>query len=131
MVIDSSALIAILFSEPEDELFYQAILSDSRRIASVAAVLETTIAAVRKKGDNMVDRVDALTASLGLEIAPMDVRQLQAARRAFLRYGKGRHAAGLNFGDCISYALARTTGEALLCKGEDFGKTDITLAAAG
>jgi ribonuclease VapC len=127
MVVDSSSLIAILFSEPEAESFYACIARDEVKIASVATILETTIAAVRKKGDHMVENVDALVSSLDLEIVAMDLRQMHMARKAFLRFGKGRHAAQLNFGDCISYALAKTTDEPLLFKGTDFGHTDIAL----
>ena len=127
MVIDSSAIIAILFAEQQAEAYVSAILADPVRLISTATVLELSIVAVGRKTPDALERVDKLLRELDVVITPMDQDHLKAARTAFLKYGKGQHKAGLNFGDCMSYALAKTSGEALLFKGTDFGHTDIAV----
>jgi len=125
MIIDSSALLAILQQEPEAERLARAIALTSTRLMSAATLLETSIAVFLRVGEQGLHFLDLLIAKYGIEIAPMTQKQAEIARRAFRRYGKGIHPARLNFGDCIVYALAQDTGEPLLCKGEDFPKTDI------
>ena len=125
MVIDTSALLAILQDEPERRRFNEAIeLADSRRI-SAATFVEVSIAIDSRLGAEGLRDLDRFIERAEIEVTPVDVEQARAAREAFTRFGKGRHAAGLNFGDCFSYALSRVLGEPLLYKGEDFIRTDV------
>ena len=128
MVIDSSAFVAIVIGEPEREAFSRAILSQPTRLVSTATLLETTMVVLGRKGEPGVAEFKAFIDQMGIETAPFTPEHLGFAIDAFRRFGKGRHPAGLNFGDCISYALAKATGEPLLFKGDDFSRTDITLA---
>jgi ribonuclease VapC len=128
MVIDTSALLAILQDEPERRKFNEAIeMADSRRMSAVTFV-ESSMVVESRFGAEGVRDLDRLIERAEVEIVPVDVQQARTAREAFARFGKGRHAAGLNFGDCFSYALARVLGEPLLFKGEDFGRTDVVPA---
>ena len=130
MVIDTSALLAILFLEPEAERFARAIAGAARRLISAGTLLETGIVLQARHGDEGARDLDLLVLKLGIEVAPVTERQVALARRAYRQYGKGqRHPAGLNFGDCFAYALARDAGEPLLFKGEDFARTDVDPAA--
>jgi ribonuclease VapC len=129
MIIDSSALIAILQNEPEAPVFLRAIVLDKTRLLSAANLVETGIVVHARRGDKGGDELDRLLAKYKIEIADLNEEQAQMARRAFRKYGKGHHPAKLNFGDCIAYALARDTGEPLLFKGTDFAKTDIAPVA--
>ena len=125
MVIDTSALLAILQDEPERRRFNEAIeMADSRRV-SAATFVEVSIVIESRFGAEGLRAFDRFVERAEIEIMPVDVEQARAARDAFVRFGKGRHGAGLNFGDCFSYALARVLGEPLLFKGQDFGLTDI------
>ena len=128
MVIDTSALVAILTDEPDAEQLESAIDGDTTRLMSVASVLETAMVLESRFGESGTRELDLLIQRLPIEIRPVDQDQLEWARFAFHTYGKGRHKAGLNFGDCFAYALAKITGEPLLFKGEDFKKTDIVSA---
>jgi len=128
MVIDTSALLAIFLNEPEAPQIEQAINADALRLISTATVLETSIVVEARLGDSGGRELDLLLREAALEIVPVDRDQLDIARGAYRKYGKGRHAAGLNFGDCFAYSLSKATGEPLLCKGDDFPKTDIELA---
>jgi ribonuclease VapC len=125
MVIDSSALIAILCDEPERYGFNRKIESDSRRLISTASVLETSIVLENRYGEEAYRELDFFLLKAVIEIRPFDAEQLEIARRAYRQYGKRRHPANLNYGDCFSYALAKQTGEPLLFKGNDFSQTDI------
>lgn len=125
MVLDTSALIAILFDEPERRRFTEAIEAAARRLLSAANFVEASIILESRHGAEGVRALDRLIATAGIEIVPVEKSQADAAREAFRAFGKGRHASGLNFGDCFAYALARTAGEPLLFKGDDFGHTDI------
>lgn len=125
MVIDTSAIVAILFGEAEAETFAEAIENDATRLMSAASVLESSLVIESELGEEGSRELDLLLLRAGIEIVPFTEEQLRVARHAYRTFGKGRHTAGLNFGDCFSYALCRTTGEALLFKGEDFSKTDI------
>jgi ribonuclease VapC len=128
MVIDTSALIAILANEPEAELFEAAIDTDPIRLVSAASVLEAAIVAGARYGDIGGRELDLLLYKAAIQIVAVTPDQLDAGRHAFSQYGKGRHPAALNFGDCFSYALAKTAGEPLLFKGNDFPQTDIAIA---
>jgi ribonuclease VapC len=125
MVIDSSALIALLFREPEAETFTTAIATASTRLVGTPSVLETTMVAVGRLGPIGRSLVERMISDIAARVASFTPEQANRAIDAFLRYGKGRHPAGLNFGDCCSYALAADAGLPLLFKGTDFGRTDI------
>ncbi|MCK5784019.1 MAG: type II toxin-antitoxin system VapC family toxin [Desulfobacterales bacterium] len=125
MVIDTSALIAILIGETDSELIATAIANDSKRIISAISALETGIVIESKKGEPGGRELDLILHRSHIEIVAFDPEQFELARSAWRIYGKGRHPAGLNFGDCCSYALAKYSGEPLLFKGNDFSKTDI------
>jgi ribonuclease VapC len=125
MVIDTSALLAVLLDEPEAQVIARAIAAEPRRLLSAFTALETSIVIEAKKGPGGAREFDLLVYRADLDVVPMDAAQAEIARSAWRKYGKGRHPAGLNIGDCCSYALARSTGEPLLFKGEDFAKTDV------
>lgn len=129
MVIDSSAIVAILQREPERERFIDALAGANDPLISAATLFECSIVMHRRGGDLAVETLDDLLLSAGVRCVALDVAQAHAARDAWLRYGKGRSPASLNFGDCFSYALAVTTGRPLLFKGDDFAQTDVTPAA--
>lgn len=128
MVIDSSALIAVLRREPEEREFRNAIKLASSRLLSASTRVETGIVALGLAGEVGLEQVDALLETLRVETVPLSADHARLAIDAFRHFGKGRHPAGLNFGDCFSYALARATGEPLLFKGDDFAQTDIKRA---
>jgi ribonuclease VapC len=125
MVLDTSALLAILFGEPErDHLI--ALLSDAEdALISAATLVEASIVMKARTGDAGVGDLDELLAAIGARCVAVDELQARVAREAFARYGKGHAPAGLNFGDCFAYALAGATDRPLLYKGEDFAKTDV------
>ncbi len=125
MVIDSSAIVAILFGEEDAERFGAAIEADPMRLMSTATVLEASLVVESELGEEGARELDLLLLGAGIETVAFNQEQLRLARHAFRVYGKGRHPAGLNFGDCFSYALSRTSGEPLLFKGDDFAKTDV------
>ena len=125
MVIDTSAIVAIALNEPDAAELEVRIADDPVRLISAATVLEATIVLETRLGDAGGREFDLWLLKIGAEIVPVDAEQADAARRAWRRYGKGRHAAALNYGDCFSYALALTRGEPLLFKGEDFAMTDV------
>ncbi len=128
MILDTSALVAVLYGEPERERFAQLIHdADSCRI-SVASFLELSMVIENQLGAEASRQVDTFFRRTGIVIEPVTVEQGFLARQAFIDYGKGRHKAALNFGDCFSYALAKATGEPLLFKGGDFSRTDIKAA---
>lgn len=128
MVIDTSALVAILLGEPEAETFALAIAGDPKRLISTFTALETAIVIEARKGEPGGRELDLLLHQAKIEMVPLTSEQLDIARSAWKRYGKGRHPAGLNIGDCCSYALAKGAGEPLLFKGDDFSQTDIKAA---
>src|SRR5580704_9006365 len=117
MVIDTSALAAIFFAEPERQKFLTAITAASSRLISAANVLETGIVIESRQGEAAGREFDLFAVRAKLQVAPFDAEQSELARLAWRKYGKGRHPTGLNFGDCFSYALAKSTGEPLLAKG--------------
>jgi ribonuclease VapC len=128
MVIDASAIVAIAFNEPEAKSFRERIADDPVRLISAATVLEAATVIETRLGEQGGSELDLWLHKVGVEIVAVEAEHADQARRAWRRFGKGRHAAGLNFGDCFSYALAALTQEPLLFKGEDFSKTDIRMA---
>ena len=125
MVVDSSALVAIIVDEDEREIFKEMILHAPVVVMSVVSIVETSISLLAKRRDYDVERLDETLSTLRIDVRGVDLNQGLIARQAFLRYGRGRAAARLNFGDCFAYALAKARDEALLFKGNDFDKTDI------
>jgi len=125
MVLDTSALLALLLDELEAEDFRAAVEEDTTRLVSAATLLETALVIEARKGEPGGRELDTLIRKAEVVVVPVDAEHVSEARRAYRRFGKGRHAAGLNFGDVFAYALARTAGEPLLFKGDDFAKTDI------
>ena len=125
MTIDTSALLAIMLEEPEIDEFSAIIAKAGRRLMSTVSVLEASMVLEARMGEESTFRIDVFLHRAGIEVVPFDHDQLAIARLAFRRYGKGRHPAGLNFGDCAAYALAQWSGEPLLFKGADFAATDV------
>ncbi|MGC1617205.1 MAG: type II toxin-antitoxin system VapC family toxin [Candidatus Acidiferrum sp.] len=125
MVIDTSALLAIFLAEPERQNFLERIRQDGSRLLSAPNALETSIVLEARRGEIAGREFDLFLHRLNIEIVPVDVSQVEVARTGWRKYGKGRHPASLNFGDCFAYALAKTSGEPLLAKGNDFPKTDV------
>ena len=128
MIIDTSAILAILFEEPEADRFISTITAASSRRISAATLLETTIVLESRSGSAASHELDAFLRRAQIELEPVTPEQAQTARQAWRRFGKGNHPAGLNFGDCFAYALAEATQEPLLFKGGDFELTDIPAA---
>ena len=126
IAIDSSALIAILRREPEADRFLIRIVEAEGCVLSSVGLLETSMVLAGRGGDSSSwEDLDALIARAGIQVIAQDAGLAHAARLAFLQFGKGRHPAALNLGDCASYALAKLRGLPLLFKGDDFPKTDI------
>lgn len=128
MVIDTSALVAVLFDEPEREDFVRRIAAAPRRLVSAGTLVETSIIVEARRGEIAGRELDLLLHRAGARTVAVDEAQVQMARAAWRRYGKGRHPAALNYGDLFAYALARTTGDELLFKGDDFSQTDLVTA---
>lgn len=131
MIVDSSAILAILFAEPDAAVFARAISeADACRI-SAATFVEVAVVVEAQTKDRGSRQLDAFLRRAGFVIEPVTQEQAHLARQAYSDFGRGRHPAGLNFGDCFSYALAKASGEALLFKGNDFSKTDVVSADCG
>jgi ribonuclease VapC len=131
MVIDTSALVAILQREPERRAFIEAIEAADARLMSVATFVEIGIVVEARHGTEGLRDLDHFIGRAGIELIPVDVEHGKVACSAFSRFGKGRHRAGLNYGDCFSYALATSRGEPLLFKGDDFLHTDVAMVDLG
>jgi ribonuclease VapC len=125
MILDTSALVAVLFGEPEADAFTRLIHDAERCLISAGSFLELSIVIERQAGPEAARQCDMFFRRAGIIIEPFTVEQAHIARQAFHDFGKGRHRAGLNFGDCFAYALSKVTGEPLLFKGDDFRKTDV------
>jgi ribonuclease VapC len=125
IILDSSALVAILSGEPESEGFIEAIEAADQRLMSAASFLETAIVIESRYGADGGRDLDLFLSKAQIELASVDVEQATLARWAYRQFGKGRHRAGLNFGDCFAYALAKLEGAPLLYKGDDFCHTDL------
>jgi ribonuclease VapC len=130
VILDTSALVAIFYGEPEAEHFTRLIHGAKRRLMSVANFLELSMVIESQLGPLAGRQCDTFFRRAEIVIEPVTLVQGHLARQAFLDFGKGRHPAGLNFGDCFAYALARAADEPLLYKGMDFSKTDISAADA-
>lgn len=128
MVVDSSALISILLGEPEAEPFAWALAQSAVNVMTAVTFLETAMVITSRIGDEGERALRELMAWSDIDVVPVDWEMAQRALNGWLRFGRGRHPAGLNFGDCFSYALAIQRAEPLLFKGGDFLKTDITSA---
>jgi len=129
MVVDTSAIIAILANEPEREIFVGILTAEAETAMSVMTFHESSVVIARVIGKpGAAERVDILARELGIEVLVATIEDAVAARDAYFRFGRGYHTAGLNLTDCFSYALAKTRNEPLLFKGEDFSKTDIVPA---
>ena len=131
LVVDTSALMAILLEEPDALLFARALHDADELRMSAPSWLEAAQVVTGRRGMQGYGLFHELVTRLGIEIVPCDEAIARAAYEAWLRFGKGRHPAALNFGDCFSYALAKLRGEPLLFKGEDFSKTDLVAAILG
>lgn len=128
MIVDTSAIIAILFDEPEAPRLAAALAAAETRRISAATLVEASIVVEIQTRGRGGSQLDALLRAAAIQVEPVTAEQALIARQAFVDFGKGRHRAGLNFGDCFPYALAKATGEPLLFKGEDFAKTDVAVA---
>jgi ribonuclease VapC len=128
MVLDTSAVVAILRREPERDTFAKLLAEARDPLISAATLFECSM--VQAKFARGLENLDDLVQATGIRVAAVDVTQAHAAREAWVRYGKGNGSARLNFGDCLSYALAKTTGRPLLFKGDDFTQTDVTPATS-
>jgi ribonuclease VapC len=125
VILDTSALLAILLGEPEAAAFAQAMEDAEVVRLSVAGYLEAAIYVDRNLDAKRRAMLDSFISGFGVRLEPVTVEQARVARQAFVWFGKGRHAAGLNFGDCFTYALAKAYGEPVLFKGRDFARTDV------
>jgi ribonuclease VapC len=125
MVVDASAVLAVLLGEDDAAFYANAIEDAADPKTSAVSALEVTLVIAARKREPGLAALDRFMEKSRIQVIPFDGEQLRLAREAWWSYGKGRHSAGLNLGDCCSYALARASGEALLYKGEDFRKTDI------
>ena len=125
MVVDSSVLIAVLLLEPDAEQLLNQLIDADELYFSAVSLVESAMVIEYKKGKSGADKLDELLAELTPTIVEFDLQQAELARMAWREYGKGRHPAKLNFGDCCSYALAKYLNQSLLFKGNDFSQTDI------
>ena len=127
MVIDTSALVAIFLGEPERKQFLEHIFQADKKLLSAANAVETGIVLEARRGEAAGREFDLFIVRANIEVVPVDAEQAEIARSAWRNYGKGRHSAGLNFGDCFAYALAEFSGQKLLAKSEDFRFTNVEL----
>jgi ribonuclease VapC len=128
MVVDTSAIIAIIFEESDADYLLSKLAVALSRQASVVSYVEATMVLISRRGESAAAQLDPMLARADIEVVPVSMDQARLASAAFKNFGKGRHPAGLNFGDCFSYALAKNCGEPLLFKGVDFAKTDVQKA---
>jgi len=131
IVVDTSALIAILDKEPDAALYAETIAEADPPLISAATLLELNIVMINRHGVKAARMVDRLIQEARFQVESFTVQHAELAREAYARYGKGQQTAALNYGDCFSYALAKATGLPLLFKGRDFSKTDIIPAEIG
>lgn len=127
VVIDTSALVAVLLGERERSPYLRLIDESKVRLLSAANALESAMVIEDRRGPVGGSELDIFLQRAAIEIVAVDEEQFSVARYAWRRFGKGRHPAGLNFGDCFAYALTKVSGEPLLAKGIDFRKTDLQL----
>ena len=129
MVIDTSALVAILFDEPERRHFNELIEADGSRLISSATLVEAALVIESRRGEPAGRELDLFLHRAGISVVAVDAEQSEIARLAWRKYGKGRHPAGLNYGDIFAYALAEVSAQPLLAKGRDFQQTDLELCS--
>ena len=127
MVIDTSALLAILLGEPERGKLLQLLSESETRLLSAANALETAMVVESRRGEAAGRELDLFLHRTKIEIVAVDEEQFSIARFAWRKFGRGRHPAALNFGDCFAYALTKTSSEPLLAKGDDFRRTDLQI----
>jgi ribonuclease VapC len=127
MVIDSSSLVAIFLNEPERNRFLQLILAADKKLISAATMVEAAIVLESRSGPTAAREFDLFVHEAGIEMVSVDAEQAERARMAFRKYGRGRHAASLNFGDCFTHALAAVTNEPVLAKGTEFASAGLEL----
>ncbi|MQW46769.1 type II toxin-antitoxin system VapC family toxin [Sinorhizobium meliloti] len=128
MVIDTSAIVAMLRNESEAARLERALVADQIRLVPATCVLEARIVLVSRRGEHALAEIDLWLSKIGADTIPVDADLVDLATRAWLTYGKRRHPAALNFADCLSYALAKRADEPLLFIGNDFSQTDIEAA---
>ena len=128
MVVDTSALMAVLLAEPEAEAFIEAFQGSQIKLISTATLVEAKIVVARAMGEPGLQHLDLLLQKAEIDPVPLHLEHVHWALRGWRQFGKGRHRAALNLGDCFSYALAMATGEPLLYNGDDFGLTDVAIA---
>lgn len=128
MIVDTSVVVAILREEPGHREFYEKIVDTRDNRISAVSYVEASMVMMGRHGESIMKKLERLLLELEVVSTPVSVEQAHIAVDAFRRYGKGRDRAGLNFGDCFSYALAKSAGEPLLFKGTDFGRTDVDVA---
>ena len=131
MVVDSSAVSAVLFGEADGPLYIDALSAGERKFMSAFSLLESAVVVEARKGDAGSQAFSALMANAEIEVLPFDAGQAEIAMAAWRRFGRGRHKAALDIGDCISYALAITLNQRLLFKGDDFTHTDVAAYLPG
>lgn len=125
MVIDTSAIVAILRNEPDAKRLEEALATDQVRLVPATCLLEARMVLVSRRGEHVLAEIDLWMNKISADVIPVDADLIDMATQAWLTFGKGRHPASLNFADCISYALAKRTEEPLLFIGNDFVQTDI------
>lgn len=130
IIVDTSALMAILLGEPEGKRFFEVLVTSGPTLLGAPTLLEFMMVAHRDRIADPTGRIAELLSRLSLEVIAWETHHVQLALDAFLRFGEGRHPAKLNFGDCMSYALAKSLDAPLLYKGEDFALTDVRSAVA-
>ena len=128
MVIDTSAIVAMLRNEPEALRLEKALVADPIRLVPATCVLEARMVLVSRRGEHALAEIDLWLGTIEANTIPVDADLVDLATQAWLTYGKGRHSAALNFADCLSYALAKRANEPLLFIGNDFSQTDIEAA---
>ena len=127
MVIDSSAMVAMFLGEPERKVFRNLIVNSESRLISSVNVFETGVVLEARSGISLAREFDLFLVRADIQVMSIDAEQTELARSAWRKFGKGRHKASLNLGDCFAYALSKFTGEPLLAKGNDFSLTDLEI----
>jgi ribonuclease VapC len=128
VILDTSAIIAVVFREPEEDEFVRKIGAAHTVGVGAPTLAEAAIVLAARLGQDGQRLLSLLIQRAAVVVVPFDAEHAEVAADAWVRYGRGRHPAALNFGDCLSYATARLAGRPLLCKGDDFSKTDLALA---
>jgi len=128
MIVDTSALVAVILKENDYRHFLEKMIDSQGSRLSAVNYMEASMVLLSRRGDVVIEELDQLLLETDIQVVPGNIDQARLAIAAFRQYGKGRHPAGLNFGDCFSYALAKSCAEPLLFKGNDFTRTDVSVA---